>query len=587
MDLTTLSDDEAKHIWEVIQRDFTLRKKEEERLGDLKTKIEKEDTKIELLGTQTTLVDSHCIRCLQPFKFLVNSKRQCIDCKMYTCKACSRYNKKDHGWVCDPCRMTRVLKIGTVGWYHDNVRTRFKRFGSAKVMKSLYKRLNGEGTRRDSDTQSMPDFRNDRYNGHDEDYAEAEAQRYKMMRKNKRLLSVHPMDLDVDIEEYFPPHSHTHSRRQSFQQIQEERGGGHRGDMEYMDMQQQQHRMNRRKSLDRYNMRHDDGQYGMVRARSLSKISSSMNRQHYVDTSEEEEGGRNTMYQTPHRRRPSHGLVGSHENLQVPPQPPINALNKRMSAIESLLNRLESKMTVPPDDEATSPTAAQIEEEKLRRKLSELAGNISVPSSDEEAGGGGKKNPLLKRAAVKSTPPVLPLEPLSSSSDEGPTEAQQRSTAAALCDITKEFLRTINATESAMNEYRPSVPSNDSPMLIDKADIRQAAESYRELEENVYMTSGKSFDLEKKLRHLEQSAKNRFGGATDSELSELEDVVALTAHRVQSTESEVSDLENKLAALSASGKKKISGSQNRKRFNQDFPTKTSNGSGSLRKSNHM
>uniref|UniRef100_A0A4W5KI96 RabBD domain-containing protein n=1 Tax=Hucho hucho TaxID=62062 RepID=A0A4W5KI96_9TELE len=112
MDLTALSDDEAKHVWEVIQRDFTLRKIEEERLGDLKTKIEKEDTKIELLGTQTTLVDSHCIRCLQPFKFLVNSKRQCIDCKMYTCKACSRYNKKDHGWVCDPCRMTRWEPVG-------------------------------------------------------------------------------------------------------------------------------------------------------------------------------------------------------------------------------------------------------------------------------------------------------------------------------------------------------------------------------------------------------------------------------------------------------------------------------------------
>lgn len=39
----------------------------------------------------------------------------------------------------------RVLKIGTLGWYHDNVRNRFKRFGSAKVMRSLYKRLNGEG----------------------------------------------------------------------------------------------------------------------------------------------------------------------------------------------------------------------------------------------------------------------------------------------------------------------------------------------------------------------------------------------------------------------------------------------------------
>lgn len=39
----------------------------------------------------------------------------------------------------------RVVKIGTAGWYHDNVRNRFKRFGSAKVMRSLYKRLNGDG----------------------------------------------------------------------------------------------------------------------------------------------------------------------------------------------------------------------------------------------------------------------------------------------------------------------------------------------------------------------------------------------------------------------------------------------------------
>uniref|UniRef100_A0AAY5L5E1 RabBD domain-containing protein n=1 Tax=Esox lucius TaxID=8010 RepID=A0AAY5L5E1_ESOLU len=545
MDLTTLSDDEAKHIWEVIQRDFNLRKIEEERLGELKSKIEKEDTKTELLGTQTTLVESHCIRCLQPFKFLVNSKRQCIDCKLYTCKACSRYNKKEHGWVCDPCRMTRVLKIGTVGWYHDNVRTRFKRFGSAKVMKSLYKRLNGE-----DDT---------RYNGHDEDYAEAEAQRHKVMRKNKRLLSVHPMDLDVDIEEYFPTNSHPHSRRQSFQ-TQEERGGGH---IEYMDMQQQ-HRMNRRRSLDRVIHRF------FCQLSLYCYISSSVNRQHYVDTSEEEETGRYPMYQPPNRRRPSYGRGGSHENLQAPPQPPINELNKRMSAIESLLNRLESKITVP-DDEPASPTAAQIEEEKLRRKLSELAGNISVPSSDEEAGG-GKKTPVFNRAAPRTNPPVLPPEPLSSSSDEGPTEAQRRSTAAALCDITKEFLRTINATESAMSEYSPTAQSIDRPMIIDKAEVRQADEAYRELEENVYMTSGKSFDLEKKLRHLEHSAKNRFAGATDSDLSELEDVVTLTAQRVQSTESEVSDLESKLAALNASGKKKVGWDRSVVQFNVSFKT---------------
>ena len=33
LDLSRLTDDEAKHVWEVIQRDFNLRKTEEERLG--------------------------------------------------------------------------------------------------------------------------------------------------------------------------------------------------------------------------------------------------------------------------------------------------------------------------------------------------------------------------------------------------------------------------------------------------------------------------------------------------------------------------------------------------------------------------
>lgn len=55
----------------------------------------------------------------------------------------------------------------------------------------------------------------------------------------------------------------------------------------------------------------------------------------------------------------------------------------------------------------------------------------------------------------------------------------------------------------------------------------------------MYITAGQSYELESKLRRLEQSAKNQFGGATDSELSELEDVVALTAARVQGAESEV------------------------------------------------
>ncbi|XP_072769652.1 melanophilin a isoform X1 [Nerophis lumbriciformis] len=488
LDLTRLSDEEAKHVWDVIQRDFNLRKNEEDRLGKLKDSIDKEDTKRELLGSQNQLADSLCIRCLQPFKFLVNSKRQCLDCRSFICKSCSRYNKKEHGWVCDNCRMTRVLKIGTLGWYHDNVRNRFKRFGSAKVMRSLYKRLNGEGGR-DDDTQSMPDVRSQVY-ANDDDHGEVEAQRYKSMRKNKRLLSVHPFDFDS--EEYFP-----YSRRQSVQQIQE--------DAEY-DMHLQ--RMHRRKSLDRYAMRNDDyGENRMVRTRSLSKISS-MARQQYIDTSDEEEYGRfPPVYQPPQPFRRRNSRASSQENLGQ--APPINELSKRMSAIESLLNRLEEKIT---PDKASGP--AGNEEEKLRKKLNELAGHLSGKrlSSDDEA---DKKK---SSSGVKGAAAPDAMKHLSSSSEDIPSEAQK-----------------------------------------------------------VYMAAGQSFELESKLMRLEQSATNCFGGATDSELSELEDVVALTAARVQSAESEVSDIESKIAALNAAGSKKKVSSSQRKKYTLEHATKSANG----------
>ncbi|KAI4789312.1 hypothetical protein KUCAC02_035328 [Chaenocephalus aceratus] len=94
------------------------------------------------------------------------------------------------------------------------------------------------------------------------------------MRKNKRLLSVHPLDFDP--EDYYP-----YARRPSVQQqLQEERG--FRND-DYFDTNNM--RGNRRKSL--YNMRAEE-ESRMVRTRSLSRISSSADRQ-YVDTSDEEE----------------------------------------------------------------------------------------------------------------------------------------------------------------------------------------------------------------------------------------------------------------------------------------------------------
>ncbi|KAF0026037.1 hypothetical protein F2P81_020774 [Scophthalmus maximus] len=177
---------------------------------ELKTQIEKEDTKRELLGHQTSLTESYCIRCLQPFKFLVNSKRQCLDCHLYICKSCSRYNKKENGSVCDPCHMARVLKIGTLEWYHANVRTRFKRFGSAKVMRSLFKRQNGERSCSHSDIGA------DGYEGHSMDATNS--QHYKRAPDSQDILVV-----DVGVRESMLAEADVAS---VFQQISEEHRSG-------------------------------------------------------------------------------------------------------------------------------------------------------------------------------------------------------------------------------------------------------------------------------------------------------------------------------------------------------------------------
>ncbi|KAI4789311.1 hypothetical protein KUCAC02_035327 [Chaenocephalus aceratus] len=132
-----------------------------------------------------------------------------------------------------------------------------------------------------------------------------------------------------------------------------------------------------------------------------------------------------------------------------------------MSAIESLLNRLEGKIT-PADQGGPG------EEEKLRRKLSELGGPLSDnggPSSDEE--------PLRKPAG----------RPPAGKAPCYATQAQKRSSAAALCDLTAEVLRTINATENAAQEcdLQPQSPPAGRPPT-GRPDAKQADEAFRELE---------------------------------------------------------------------------------------------------------
>uniref|UniRef100_A0AAQ4QS71 Melanophilin b n=1 Tax=Gasterosteus aculeatus aculeatus TaxID=481459 RepID=A0AAQ4QS71_GASAC len=332
LDLSKLTDEEAKHIWEVVQRDFDLRKKEEDRLGDLKTKIEKEDTKRELLGNQNSLVESHCIRCLQPFKFLVNSKRQCLDCQLFICKSCSLFNKKELGWVCDPCRMARVLKICTLDWYHENVRGRFKRFGSAKVMRSLFKRLSGEHScsqtdleeHNEYDTQSIPDV----HNGDEKHGIEAtDSQNYKGAAVAQGILYLDVGDRKSTLAEANAP--------SVFHRILKEQREG----LDLGVAAQQ-----------------DDLDSQTIASRSASRLSCSscgsgsawcpQGASSFLpgpeDSEEDDHCQLYPVYQS-HLRPRSHT---SQESLtSANPAPQITDLNRRMSAIETFLNHLELNVT--------------------------------------------------------------------------------------------------------------------------------------------------------------------------------------------------------------------------------------------------
>ncbi|XP_078119211.1 melanophilin isoform X3 [Sander vitreus] len=499
LDLSKLTDEEAKHVWEVVQRDFDLRKKEEDRLGELKTKIEKEDTKRELLGNQTSLTESYCIRCLQPFKFLVNSKRQCLDCQLYICKSCSLYNKKEHGWVCNPCHMARVLKIGTLEWYHENVRARFKRFGSAKVMRSLFKRLSGEHSLSQNDlkepheydTQSIPEVHTNGYEGHSLDATDS--QHYKGAPVSHDI-----MDMDVGERESMLAEADMAS---VFHQILEEQ-------CKVLDLGM---------APQQDDLAYPDNQ--TIPSRSMSRLSYSScgsgsawgppGSSSYLpgpdDSEEEDHHQLFPLYQS-HLGLCSHTSQESLNSANPPPQ--ITDLNRRMSAIETLLNHLELKVTstydessqAPPTPNGTSPLPqceeVDLEEQQLRQKLHEMTDNISDHglTSDED------ESPAWRSPEGDAKPSRIP------------TTRPTSRTSILLCRLEEE-----------------------QPQLTDAQKTSQSTES-----------------LERKWPPLEEGSKASFKGST-ALLVELEGQVAQAAANVQNAQSEVSYIENRIAALNAAG----------------------------------
>lgn len=284
--------------------------------------------------------------------------------------------------MCDTCRAGRMVKIGSHEWYYDHVRSRFKRFGSAKVMRSLYLRQQSDpkgGSGLQDRVYSLPDINREylrqaragMFADDDEDMVDnAEAQRYSMMRKTKRLLSVHPYDFENDSE------YSAQSRRQSvqlspsldqdvFQSFSEFTSSGkdvarkesliaeaELASVFHQLLQDQGQTManpeqefstevrltvnSRRRSLE--NIR---------RSSSPSLVPKGSQYSGDMDTSDEERGA---APKVPPRRR---SRASSQENVHHSGTQ-MSDLNKRMSAIERMLNRLEERMSVH-SDEVTLP----------------------------------------------------------------------------------------------------------------------------------------------------------------------------------------------------------------------------------------
>ncbi|XP_025027549.1 melanophilin isoform X5 [Python bivittatus] len=448
LDLSRLTDEEAKHVWEVVQRDFDLRKKEEERLEELKDKIEKENTKREFLTNQSHLNETLCIHCLQPFKFLLNSKYQCLDCHLYVCKSCSQYNKKEQGWMCDPCRLSRIVKTGSLEWYYEHIRTRFKHFGSAKVMRSLYGRMSrGQqmtptllGPR--GRVYSLPDvtsgyhlYRNDESEEGEtsDDIDGAEAEHYARSTEDfpngeEASLQKDSMVAEADLAAAFhhilqEQGRHTSLPEQEFSTEVQFAGNPHT------------------KNLER-----------IPKAGSPWDVQSQLSAE--LDTSGENEKGaqENFIYLPQYTKRRSQ--ASSQKNVDHSGNQ-IFELNRRISLIEWVLSRLEEKILV----QSEKPLAIEshidhsAEEKELKRKLEELASNITekAVSSDEE--NTGKKTEESKPE-------------MSSSNDDLPPDAKKVSIPMEnVCGLQKR-LRDVDdqahhsaTTDSALSELEDKVAS--------------------------------------------------------------------------------------------------------------------------------
>ncbi|XP_076459108.1 uncharacterized protein LOC143292571 isoform X2 [Babylonia areolata] len=139
LNLSHLSEEECEKILHVLQKDFEVRQTEKERIGAIQNELKSEQNKTQVLSQQRNFNRNCCIRCCKVFGLIFNRRRQCYHCGYNVCKDCCDYSADTKNYVCHTCEKEKDLSKQSCSWYYNSVGHKFRRFGSAKVVRSLYK----------------------------------------------------------------------------------------------------------------------------------------------------------------------------------------------------------------------------------------------------------------------------------------------------------------------------------------------------------------------------------------------------------------------------------------------------------------
>ncbi|XP_026952960.1 rab effector MyRIP [Sagmatias obliquidens] len=595
LDLSGLTDDETEHVLQVVQRDFNLRKKEEERLSEMKQKLDEEGSKCSILSKHQKFVEHCCMRCCSPFTFLVNTKRQCGDCKFNVCKSCCSYQKHEKVWICCVCQQARVLRTQSLEWFYNNVKSRFKRFGSAKVLKNLYRKhrlesggcfdilggsffdanLENEGSisgsdstfYRQSEGHSMMDTLavalRVAEEAIEEAISKAEAYGDSLDKQNEAsYLRDHREELTEELATTILQKIIRKQKSKSEQHVEEEPEwpqpqscsakaadegttaypGGHRASTTFW-RSQSAFPLSREDALRTSSLEAASRQPRDRQPREEEALPSWKSADRLDETS-------NCSKQHVLGLWVSKMLLGGFSAVVWLLSPSYHQSEWGVPVWDSWVSGDLSKTDTC--NEARHPQAGtDAAEEKRTNRLYELA--MKMSEKETSSGEDQESEPKTESENQKES---LSSEDNSQSVQE---ELKKKYSAVSLCNISTEVLKVINATEELIAEstgpweFPPVPPDREKGTFPLGTDQVRLDEQLTSLEENVYLAAGTVYGLEGQLSELEDAARCIHSGTDETELADLEDQVATAAARVHHAEIQISDIESRISALTIAG----------------------------------